>query len=179
MTTIVYISSIIANLAIVTGAIIAVFQLRKFIRYTKADHERTKKQSTIEFYNEISKETVLLLDEMKTHSITGHVPIDKIEEHPGLKSAVQRYLSLMERFSVGVNTGVYDLYIFDRMAGIHTIHKFNELRAFIEFTREKRNINVFYVDFEQMVTSLSEIRKKRFPQKGEDSANLQYDVLKK
>ena len=175
------ISIILANVAVIAATVIGVLQFIRFTRATKADHERRKKQATIEFYNEIDKEAFLLESMMIEKGIIGHVPIATINEDVNFKEAVLRYMNLFERFSVGINTGVYDIYVFDRMMGRKVIYRFNSLRAYIEQRRSELNYQYLYNDFEKMIEYLKEVRKERFHTENaeKDVAKIEYDVLKK
>jgi len=162
------VTGIIANISVVVGVVIAIMQLYKMRISNEqqkqtfiADHERRKKQSTIEFYNEINKETVTMRSLISDKSQSGIISIDVIEGDAKLVTSIKRYLSLMERFSVGVNTNVYDIGVFDRVSGAATVKTYYKLREYILNARKKAPY--IYTDFELMVQEIEGIRKKRFP----------------
>ena len=173
-------SGIAANLAVIAGVVVAVMQLRK-MRISNdqqeqtflADHERRKKQSTIEFYNEIDRETVVMKTLIYKKDPRGVINVDVIGSDAELAASIKRYLSLMERFAVGVNTNVYDIGVFDRIAGGATVKTYYKLREYILGARKKSHSA--YIDLELMVQDLEKIRKKRFPTQSDyDIATIQH-----
>jgi len=174
-----------SNLCICVGVGIAIWQLFVAKKGFKADHERRKKQATIAFYSEISekfRESLKQIDE--TFPNEGIINVSAVETDSAMKDAIKNYLSHMEDFSVGINTGIYDIYIFDRMAGVFTITWFDRLREFIAHSRHKFDSLGHlrphtYGDFEALVSRLKEVRRERFPVQERDFAKLKHDPLKK
>lgn len=134
-------------------ALVNLFQLRKTYLAT---HERTCKQTTIEFFNELKKESEEI--EKKLFLKYGLEPIhlDELDEETLLQ--IKQYLSLLERFSLGVNLGVYDLIVADRMSGSFFINTYYQLQPFILDIRKKRFDNRLYEEFEHMKNELEKIR---------------------
>ena len=164
----------VQTICICLGVIFSIIQLYLMRKSMLADHERKKKQSTIEFYNNINIESSKLTPMIeKNAEENGILLVKTIKETPALMEAAARYLTLMERFSVGVNTNVYDINVYDRMAGDTTIRNYERLRLWIEDVRKRRG-NFVYTDFERMIYELKEIRKNRFPKADIDFASMKY-----
>ena len=63
----------------------------------------------------------------------------------------------MNRFSIGINTKVYDFDIFNDMADFATTRTYNKLSEYIKNSRKDPNNNPdSYIDFENMVNNLKE-----------------------
>lgn len=146
----------VMDVCVSVGVILTIIQLFFMWKSILADHERRKKQSTIEFYDNINKETKKLNESFKDvldkNRITKEMLDD--EKYTSFIEAANRYLTLMERFSVGVNTKVYDLKIFMRIAGRSTINTFDQLREYIDLCRDGGKRSYMYTDFEKMVNAM-------------------------
>lgn len=63
----------------------------------------------------------------------------------------------MERFSAGVNVGVYDLKITNRIAGSYLINLYYQIKPYIVNIRKSRFDNTLYEEFEHMINNLMRI----------------------
>jgi len=171
------ISDLVTAIAAVVGVIGAIIA---FI----ADHERRKKQATIEFYHLIEREFVDALDIIEKKFPQNEVINERdIKHNAPLLNAITMYLSYMEDLAVGINTKVYDIHVFDRLAGACTIDWFDKLRVVIahfrhEFDSRGQHKPYLYGDFEKMVLNLKKERNKRFPVAEHDLAKMKYDFDK-
>jgi hypothetical protein len=174
------ITTIIANCAVVIGVIIAVLQLRKMRisnelqqRAIIADHERRKKQSTIEFAHQILEERTIATSKINAAFPNGKVINVVDTEYSGdVKKAVTRYLNLMERFSVGINIGVYDIDVFMRITGFATIAFYKRLEPVILEGRRSSGRTTRYADFEELVDKMNGKYKKSQPLILDNSAKI-------
>lgn len=72
---------------------------------------------------------------------------------------VTECLSKIERFSVGINTGVYSIHVLNRMGGSYFIYLFENLKPVISYKRKENKINgSHYDEFELVVNKLREYR---------------------
>ena len=152
------ISVIIANFSIVISMIIALRQFFIMKRTYKDEHTRNLRQSTIEFYNEINKETKDFIDDVIIKKID--LSLESINNDNTLHRKVRRYLSLMERFSVGINSHMYDIVIFDRIQGKTTLIMYNALKPYIDNVSEKYG-TFFYGEFLNVIEQINKIREQR------------------
>lgn len=164
--------SILSSLAVIISAFIAVAQLMKMRKSNElqeqeaklsrlnflADYTRKRRQSTIDFYNEINQETKGLIDRVIVYKES--LSLKRVLKDKNLHRDVRRYLSLMERFSVGIRSYMYDLQIFDRMQGKTTLIMFEALKPYIEYIDDSRG-EYFYSDYKWLMSSLIELRKSR------------------
>ena len=159
------VANIVASISITIGTVVAILQLLKFVKSTKADHERRQKQSTIEFFHEINRDTYELQKVMNKEGILiGPLPtdtkiIEKIVDDTNLREMVMRYLNLMNRLSVGIISKVYNLEIFSQMAGKSVINTYGWLESYILYRRKEMNRPTLFSDLEEMVEILKEMNK--------------------
>lgn len=179
---IISISTVMANVAVVIGVPLSIAQLMKMRKEHLEKRTRDLRQSTIEFWHRISGEIAdfandVLLDDNIDLSYAA------ITNDKALHRRVRRYLSLMEQLAVGINSGMYDDIIFERLYGYTTLELYSRLRPYIEAdakAREERNANkhgdaeasatiedtedrqmFFYGEFNRLVKKLGKIRAKR------------------
>ena len=125
---ILYYLPVVESLAVIVGVIFVAVQIRKQTKASHADHDRQKKQSTIEFYNSISTESQSFLDKIGGRKLDLlSVNTDKM-----LRKSVVRYLSRLERLAIGIATDVYDFNVLNLMSGRYICKKFNQLKKYID-----------------------------------------------
>jgi DNA-binding transcriptional MerR regulator len=130
------------KLLIIIGIVVSVWAFY-------APYRRQQKQATIEFYQEISMCSLELRKELRKHNTI------KSEDDVGeLQKCITDYLSLMERFSVGINFKVYNFKVFCRMAGRATIKQWDKLYPVIKSRRTKNERTYLFTDFERLVKKL-------------------------
>lgn len=181
---IVDISTIITNLFLAVGVIIAVFQLIQMKKSNllqtqsmMADHERRKKQSTLEFYTNIyphlRKLRTKITDTFGNEYIT---PNDsRYSKDITIQKTVYEYLVVIERFAVGVNTGIYDINIFANTSGKVVADMYKKLSPIIEEMRLIQNYPEMFGDFEKMSKEVEKIRNKmQLEITNTDSAEIKY-----
>lgn len=169
------ITNIVSSIFICVGVAVAIWQLREMKKGFKADHERRKKQATIEFYFSICKEYDKSLKIINEQFSNGEViNVNDFEKDKGLQNAMREYLTHIENLSVGINTGIYDIFVFERMSGVYTTKLFYRFREFIEHLRKNHN-PVAYKDFEILVSKLKDLRAKRFSMDNVDFAKIKHD----
>jgi hypothetical protein len=160
--------NIVKDIMACITCIVLILQLRTMIKNSKADHERRKKQATIEFYNHTGNERNNLLDQI--------INVCKVEEGSDMLNTIKGYLANMERLAVGINTGIYDITVFDRMAGNFTIRTYDRLREIIDSRRKVGCAPYLFSDFEKLVLDLKKLRNERFPTYDKDFAKMKHDI---
>ena len=125
-----------------------------------SNKNREKKQATVDAYNVLQKEVLDKIMTLKSKDV-------KLLKDEGaganldLWNDLTLHLVRIERFSVGVNSGIYDLRILNRLAGSFVIDLYYRIRPIIEKKRElssspKKKV---YNEFETVVRRLEKIRK--------------------
>ncbi|MCL2182988.1 MAG: DUF4760 domain-containing protein [Chitinispirillia bacterium] len=136
--------------AVIVGVIFLAFQIWRQAEIARANHDRKKKQSTIEFYIHIYAECEKYL------RCIGQEPLDmeKVNCNKELNDSVIGYLARLEIFAIGVNSGVYDFNILSRMVGLHLSKKYDILKQYIENLRVAENNKWCYYEFETLTKKL-------------------------
>lgn len=136
--------------ALIISILALTLSLIQFIR----DTSRQKKEATLNAYN-------ILQDDAFSYLIS--LPREKLNPPPQYHS--QEYdkitycLAKIEMFSTGINTGVYSIWVLNRLGGAFFIHQFDRLTAIIEKKREEdRSKGKHYDEFEKTVKKLKQIR---------------------
>lgn len=148
------------------GIIIAFVNLQTIKKQYKAQYERTCKEETIKFFHELKQRSHEIEKRIFADFGTKPINIEKIKD-PDYFMEIKNFLSLLERFSLGVNTQIYDLNIADRLSGSYFINMYNQLNPFIQKIRKQRNDNRLYEEFEMMKISLGNLRKPNIESNGD------------
>jgi len=132
-------ASVITGIGTISAVVVAVLSIQ-------ADHERKKKQATIEAYDQISNTATLPLwialretygEDYSTKNIDEDIKnVDK-----KLKDIFLLYCRKMERFSVGIDINVYDFDTFYRLSGESTAELFKNIEPLIKRQRKKTDIS--------------------------------------
>ena len=138
------------------------------IKMLNSDHDRRKKQATMEHIRTIRPIYVKLLRE--SEKVFGQDVLSKenvaiiladYEKRENLKD----FLSTLEHLAVGVNTGIFDISIVYRMMGAYLIRMFNRFRPYIKEVQKSVN-STAYIEFENMAKELEKMRKNILPEIG-------------
>ena len=169
-------SQMFANVVIILGGIIALLQLNSAIKQlhleqeiAKADLERRKKEATIMFTHEIIQK----LDRLNVHILeifkhdTVNVEDPRYKNNERIQQDIKRYLNMMERVSVGINSKVYDFEIFNRICGGRTLRSWNRLFNVVKEYRSKNIEYISYQEFEVLVDQIKKSRNGRISHKGD------------
>ena len=145
----------IESFFVILGVIFIAIQIRQQTKISRADHDRQKKQSTIEFYNLISTESQTLLDAIVGKKLN----LDAVNSNKMLRKSVVRYLSRLERLAIGIATDVYDFDVLNLMSGRYLCKKHEQFREYIEESRVKKGAPMLFKEFELLVLRIEEYRK--------------------
>ena len=149
---------IITLVLTIISVVIALFNLFQLRKTYYANHERAAKKDTIDAFHDLkikSKDTEKFL--YLKYRYNPIVLSDLSEEK---KFEIKQYLSILERFSLGVNIGVYNINIANALSGAFFINTFNQLQPYIKEIRRERIDNNLYEEFEHMTNELVKIREK-------------------
>ncbi len=156
---------------IIQGLIFTVIsgQLYMIYKTYKADHERRKIQSTIEYLHKIKKLYRPIKKKINSEFDRDHIiNLIDIKRIENLESKIEEILSVIEHLSVGVNTGVYDFHILNRMSGNYLIKLFEQFSPFINKAQERNKTT--YIEFLHVY---GELKKISLADKSQQS-NLKY-----
>ncbi|WP_437644005.1 DUF4760 domain-containing protein [Sorangium sp. So ce362] len=140
------------------GFITSLATLLLAIKTLRADHERRKKQATIEYANDIRdlwQERRVAIEsgigrkiEANSKSLT-EKEVETIKNSPELRDAVRELLARLEHLSVGINTCVFDKNLLYRMSGSYLIRVYAFMEPYI--TSVRPNSNFAYIELECMI----------------------------
>jgi len=167
------IASLITSIGTIAAVLIAKKAFHIAEKSFRADHERRKKQVTIEYYNNIFiTATIPLRQELRKafgenyykHRI---LPDDeKWKENTVLYDRVITYCRSMERFAVGISIGVFDFDTFNRFSGKTTVMLFEQIQPIIEEKRKIMDYNAYCEEFQSLYLDLS---RKQIPTRQDGS----------
>lgn len=144
------IGSIIALIALIVSAGTLVF----YIVELNFNLKRAKKESTLNAYKQLQNHFKYI------KTITERIPkLEKTDEKEWTE--LTECLADIENFCVGVNTGVYDINILNRVGGVYFIYLFHLLGPVIEKKRSKKSGRRPYDEFEKTVDGLIVIRRRQ------------------
>lgn len=165
------IASIVTSLGTIITVLIAIKSFNVAKKSFLADHERRKKQATIETYNEISSKVSLPLrlaiceaynETLGAYSYRQIRPTDK--EWIGnsdLQFKFITYCRYMERFATGVEIGVFDFDTFNRFSGHQTALLFEQIKPLIDDRNSHRRFCVeFHKFYIELIKSHAPIKPK-------------------
>ena len=148
------IATIITAIAAAASAIIAAVALRK----TKQSQEQmavdARRAATIIAFNRLQDE---VLDKMVSyHPEDVRTLIEyKDDQMREAYDDCRALIAKCEHFSVGVNSGVYDFDITNRLGGTHLIYLYGKIEPVIEEARSGAKEGIPFHEFEQLVDRLA------------------------
>jgi len=148
--------SILEKISVILGVAFVAIQIRLQTRIARADHDRKKKQSTIEFYDSISEENYQLLVDIKDKDLN----LSIVNTDKALKKSVTRYLARLERLAVGVHYKIYDIKLLCYMAGRRFSDIYNQFKTYICEVRIEEKSPNRYIEFERLVKDIDKDRAK-------------------
>lgn len=122
---------------------IQLFWVQKTFR---ADHERRKKQSTVEYLNKIRENYRSLTNKLITKFDNNAINLTEIDDET--KIEIKELLSILEHLSTGINTQVYDYNLIKRMSGSFLLARYKQLYPYIDNSQKKSPEH--YIEFETL-----------------------------
>lgn len=138
--------------------IISILSLAISIYFNWKDHERRRKQATIEYFDNLTLQ--LYEKEAIFNEKYNELEIDIaiLDTNVELHKKATEVLSAFERLCVGVNTGIFDFDILDRMAGSYLISTYTRFRPYIDKKHGDISQASAYVEFESVVNKIKSKR---------------------
>ncbi|MCL2801212.1 MAG: DUF4760 domain-containing protein [Treponema sp.] len=146
--------SVLESIFVIIGVCFLAIQIRQQTKIAEADHDRIKKQSTIEFYNLISTESQIFIDYIGNKI----VDLEMIKSDIKLERSVTKYLSRLERLAVGIASDIYHFEILCHVVGSHFSKIYNQLGIYIREMREVNKTPRRYYEFELLVERIEKYR---------------------
>jgi hypothetical protein len=149
---------IISTLIAVFVVAATLYRIHFFIKAFKADHERRKKQATIEFVGNILREVRLKIDAKYKFKTLTEADILRIKSEPEEEAELRNTLGAIEHLMVGVHTGVYDKDILYRMSASYITNLFDRVKPYVDKAREDFT-PAAYTEFEQIAREFQSRRR--------------------
>lgn len=139
----------------------ALLQIVTITKSFNADHERRKKQATIEYLNNVREKytslTFELINKFGSDPI-GVKEVKEIRDDHMLWYKVKFLLGQFEHLAAGVNTKVFDIHLVNRASGSYVIGIFEFFSVYIYETRKMSNNNLLYSEYEDLVNQIKSLR---------------------
>ena len=159
-------SEVITTLLAVSGLALAVYNIRLVVQTFKADHERRRKQATIEYVGQILRDARFIIDSHRRSEDLTKEEISALIANPAESAEWRNAIGAFEHLAVGVNSGVYDKDILDRMAGTYITRLFTYVEPYIQVARNDFYPKA-YCEFEALAHELEERHKNNEPPLGQ------------
>lgn len=142
----------------IVALIISILSFIISLYYNWKDHERRRKQATIEYFDNLTlqlyeKEAIF----NEQYNELG-IDIAILDTNVELHKKATEVLSAFERLCVGINTGIFDFDILDRMAGSYLINTYTRFSPYIEKKHRDTSQASAYVEFESVVNRIKSKR---------------------
>lgn len=142
------------------GIIVAVLEFHLAKKTTLLDNERNQKQATIDFYMMVKDELYSLNHSIYAKYRREKIIYSEIKKDKEFISILKDYLNIMEIVATGINTGIYNIDVFDRLYGDVCIRLADQLEDYIVNRREIIKEQELYRDFDLLVLRLKDIHNK-------------------
>ena len=144
------------------GIGLIIFQLAIAVRSFKAEHERKKKQATIEYIHnarEVYNKSRRNVEAMFGTDVLTEANVIELVKDSRAKDEIKDLLAILEYISVGMNTGVFDKDLWYRMSGAFLIRVYNQARSYIKYSQKDHP--TAYIEFEEIVKDFEERNRKK------------------
>ena len=85
----------------------------------------------------------------------------EVQDDDEFISILKQYLNMMETIAAGINTGIYNIYVFDRLYGDVALRVSVQLEDYINNRRNLIGEQEIYKDYDELMNHLVEIHQKR------------------
>ena len=158
-------SVIIAVISLVLSAISVAFSLWSFF----LERNRNKCEATIHAFDDL-QEKAFGCDKTSINNLSSNHAVQIVHDYiscPDDESCKEKWqnltksLALLEHFAVGINLNTYDLKTLNAMAGNMMIGMWAAVTPIIDYKRKGPDQKDNYIEFQTMVNTLIEYRKKQ------------------
>lgn len=130
---------------------IALFQAYQARKTFRADHERRKKQATLDAWDAVrtrcAPELALLWETYRSSPTLNEKDAQRLYAAEGERNAVrvalQQYLNSLERVAVGARLGIYDLDVLDEIARGAILGARDRFKAFVLLGRKEHDERLY------------------------------------
>jgi len=87
---------------------------------------------------------------------SGEIDLKNLADHQAV--SIRHILSKVEHLAVGVDAGIYDFDLVNRMSGAFLVNMYSKFKSYIEETRESRSNQNIYIEFDRLQKRISDTR---------------------
>lgn len=138
--------------------LIAILSLFVSLYYNRKDHERRRKQATIEYFEDMTSKLYNIQAKFNIKFNQLNIEISMLDTDPELLKDATEVLAAFERLSVGVNAKIFDFDILDRMAGSYLVVIYSRFSPYIDKVRRDASRINSYKEFESVVNHIKQKR---------------------
>ncbi len=149
--------NIIANVFTCIGIIIAILEFYLMKKSTLADSERSQKQATLDFYMTVKDDLYMYNHSIYIKFKRNEFKYTEIEKDDEFILILKNYLNIMEIMATGINTGIYNIDVFDRLYGDVCMRVADQLKDYIEKRRNMIGEEEIYRDYDLLISKLEKI----------------------
>ena len=124
---------------------------------TLADNERGQKQATLDFYMTVKDDLYVYNHSIYIKFKRNEFKYAEIEKDEEFILNLKNYLNIMEIIATGINTGIYNIDVFDRLYGDVCMRVAGQLKDYIEERRNLMGEEEIYRDYELLILKLKKI----------------------
>lgn len=127
------------------------------------NNKRTQKQSTLEAFMQFKKDVEPyenMIHDYSSDDINKIIQRYEQGAQPKEWDEIKKYLATVERFATGVNTGIYDVEVVNKMGGYFLCEQYKTLYPIIQYKRQKDQNDCIYEEFRDMVNAIICVRKR-------------------
>ena len=146
---------------------LVILQIQVAISTIKADHERRRKQATIDFMLQVRpiwQESHRLLDERFGPGTLSGDALEEIQKNRDARDIISRLLGNLEHLAVGINTGVFDRELLFRTSAYFLTTIYHRLHPHIK--KAQTSLPTAYIEFEQLAVEFDDRRRIKPPKSG-------------
>ena len=122
-----------------------------------ADHERRKKQATIEFGRTVFEHIEMCQKGLFKKFNNKVINLDDLKEDEDWRY-VRDLMANLEMLATGVNTGIYDLEIIDRMFGSFIMSMDKKMGPYIDHQKDGGKYPTVYSEFTKLAQNINNHR---------------------
>lgn len=152
---------LIVNLFTCLGVVIAVLEFGRAYKASLAENERKQKQDTLEFYLTIKNDLYQINHIIYNRYKRERIIYAEIENDEEFINEIKSYLNIMEIVATGINTGIYNIFVFDRLYCDVCVRVAVQLEDYIVNRRKLINEKEIYRDYDLLVEKLKVIQSQR------------------
>jgi hypothetical protein len=154
--------NVVAFVAVVWQLRLLAHQNRQAQEAVVQDHDRRRKQSTIEFFNATHSQQLefrKILPRSRDSAEIATLIKEAIDGDRQAENTITGYLNLFENFAAGARAGVFDLAVINQMAGGRIIAIQRNYRPWVDHVRKQLGEPHLHAELEWLAGRMLDLRR--------------------